>query len=419
MAYWTWWTHMKFATRASVIASICLVASMLAWASPLREQALRDAAIRAGLLPLSEIQVETDQKMTDIGETLFSSTLLSFNGDTSCQTCHLDVFASADGLPNAVGTGGQGEGRDRIMGGGDIVPRNTLALWGRGSKGFDTFFWDGKVQLSEEGVFSQFGPAAPSEDPLLVTVHLPFVEIREMVVRDEEVQRGFEAEDVSAADRIYDVLISRVQEDTELGPQLASAANVDIVDLEFEHVATAIAAFIRTKFAVRETRFHDFIFESGSLTENEVAGGLLFYGKGRCASCHSGPLLSDLEFHAIPFVQTGFGKNGFGVDYGRFNVTRNTADLYKFRTPPLINVTRTGPWTHSGAIPDLSETIRKHVDPLSGYDGFKRTARQRREDLARLAVSLQSDDIPEPLSDSEIKDIVAFLKSVETVEAPD
>ena len=305
------------------------------------------------------------------------------------------------------------------MGGGDIVPRNTLALWGRGSKGFDTFFWDGKVKLSEEGVFSQFGPAAPSEDPLLVAVHLPFVEIREMVVRDEEVQRGFEAEDVSAADRIYDVLISRVQEDPELAPQLAAAANVDIVDLEFEHVATAIAAFIRTKFAVRETRFHDFIFESGSLTENEVAGGLLFYGKGRCASCHSGPLLSDLEFHAIPFVQTGFGKNGFGVDYGRFNVTRNTADLYKFRTPPLINVTRTGPWTHSGAIPDLGETIRKHVDPLSGYNGTDRTARQRREDLARLAVSLQSDDIPEPLSDSEIDDIVAFLKSVETLDAPD
>jgi len=416
MALWMWWMHMKSATKLSVIFALCLVAPLLAWASPLREQALRDAAIRAGLLPLSEIHIEANQEMADIGETLFASTLLSFNGDTSCQTCHLDAFASADGLPNAVGTGGQGEGRDRLMGGGDIVPRNTLALWGRGSKGFDTFFWDGKVKASDEGVISQFGHAVPSEDPLLVAVHLPFVEIREMVVRDEEVQDGFELEAVSAAQSLYDVLIARVRGDNELGPKLAAAARVDINTLEFEHIASAIAAFIRVKFAVRETRFHEFVFGGSSIDEDEVAGGLIFYGKGRCASCHSGPLLSDLDFHAIPFVQAGFGKNGFGVDYGRFNVTRDADDLYKFRTPPLINVTRTGPWTHSGAISELGQTIRMHIDPLSDYTGTARTARQRREDLARLAVSLQSEDIPEPLSDGEIDDVIAFLQSVETAD---
>ena len=63
----------------------------------------------------------------------------------SCGTCHLSKFSSADGLPNAVGVGGQGEGMERMLSDGEIVPRNTLPLWGRGSKDFNTLFWDGKI----------------------------------------------------------------------------------------------------------------------------------------------------------------------------------------------------------------------------------------------------------------------------------
>ena len=76
------------------------------------------------------------------------------------------------------------------MGGGSIVPRNTLALWGRAARQFDTFFWDGKVQKTEYGIVSQFGDQAPSDDPLIVAVSLPFVEIREMVSDDQYVQES-------------------------------------------------------------------------------------------------------------------------------------------------------------------------------------------------------------------------------------
>jgi cytochrome c peroxidase len=411
-----WSRLMKSATKFIFLLLMSALLPAVSSASPLREEALRDAARAAGVRPLPEIIVPADPALADIGEELFASTLLSFNGDMSCQTCHLDKFSSADGLPNAIGTGGQGEGPDRMEGGGDIVPRNTLPLWGRGTKGFDTFFWDGKVRISNEGVVSQFGAGVPSDDPLLVAVHLPFVEIREMVVRDEEVQSDYEKEDVSAATVIYDLLAERVRQDQTLGPALASAAGIQLSDLQFIHVAEAVAAFIRTKFAVRRTRFHDFLFDAEPLSDDELAGGLIFYGKGRCSSCHSGTLLSDLEFHAIPFIQAGFGKNGFGVDYGRFNVTRDADDLYMFRTPPLINVTRTGPWTHSGAIGDLQKTIRLHVDPLASYVGSDRSVRQRREDLARLAVSLKSEDIVEPLSDREISELVVFLETLETRE---
>ena len=81
-------------------------------------------------------------------------------------------------------------------------------------------------------------------------------------------------------------------------------------------------------------------------------------------TCHYGPYFSDLKFHVVPFPQLGFGKNGFGVDYGRFNVTFDPKDLYKFRTPPLFNVEKTAPYGHSGSVATIQEAIAAHFDPL-------------------------------------------------------
>ena len=50
------------------------------------------------------------------------------NGRMACQTCHLNEFGSADGLPNAVGIFGVGEGPERAFSDGRIVPRNTSRL---------------------------------------------------------------------------------------------------------------------------------------------------------------------------------------------------------------------------------------------------------------------------------------------------
>ena len=69
------------------------------------------------------------------------------------------------GLPLGIGTKAQGEGLDRIAAGVDVLPRNTLALWGRGGIGFETFFWDGKVEVVDETVRSQFGDQVMSSDP--------------------------------------------------------------------------------------------------------------------------------------------------------------------------------------------------------------------------------------------------------------
>ena len=403
---------MKFVT--SVVLIIIVLSGFADRASAeLRADVLRNAAIRNGFATPESLLLPFSQKKSDIGRRLFQSSLLSLNSDMACQTCHLDRFGSTDGLPNAVGVGGRGAGPTRLQSPGAIVPRNTLPLWGRGGRGFGTFFWDGKVELLPSGVIlSQFGAEPPSSDPLTVAVHLPFVEIREMVVDDDRTSKEFMTEDVAEAKKMYELLTTRVKEDNLLANGIISAFEIKQKDINFRHIAESITDFIRDCFQIRETKFHRFVFKGESLSSPELTGGLIFYGKGRCALCHTGPYLSDLNFHTIPFPQAGFGKNGFGIDYGRYNVTFDDRDLYRFRTPSLINVAKTGPYSHSGSVVTLADAIRFHFDPLRFFDPSRHDVITRNELYKKIAAWSSSELSIPVMDDGEIKELVWFLKTL-------
>ena len=104
-------------------------------------------------------------------------------------------------------------------------------------------------------------------------------------------------------------------------------------------------------------------------------------------NCHNGPYFSDFKFHAVPLPQLGFCKNGFGVDYGRFNVTFDPQDLYRFRTPPLFNVEKTAPYGHAGSLAKLSEAIVAHFDPLRTIDLKSMDEVARHEFFKRMAAT--------------------------------
>jgi len=373
---------------------------------------LRGMAQVNGLVPAEALNPITDPELALIGEVFFNSTNLSLNGETSCQTCHLDRFGSADGIPNAVGVGGQGEGMDRALGDGAILPRNTLALWGRGIDTYDTLFWDGRIQAMEDFVISQFGEAFPSNDPLVVAVHLPAVEIREMLIEDTFVTEQ-KQETYESAAAIYDEILNHLREtETSAVNHLAAYLEIEEEDVNYIHVAESIAEFIRTKFALQNTRFHDYVFNEGELTEDEFNGALLFYGKGRCSVCHSGSLFSDLQFHSIPFPQLGYGKNGFGIDYGRYNATHNPRDLYQFRTPPLLDVANTFPYSHSGGIGSLEEAITYHFDPLSLVDLDSMNGMERTEYYKKLQASSGSLLLTTYLNEEEVAQLISFLRTL-------
>jgi cytochrome c peroxidase len=400
---------MKSGINLLICAGLLAMVPLTAVADSMRDNVLREALIRSGVVPYQETHAETDPALVAAGKLLFQSKDMSLDRQTACASCHLDRFGSGDGIANAVGTGGIGEGLERLAGGGDIIPRNALPFWGRGSKGFDIFFWDGKVDASSGTILSQFAGAEPSTDPLVVAAHLPPVEVGEMV--DDAPHNDYlEGESVQAAEVVYGTLVDRIKAREDIGPQLAAARGKAVKDLEFIDIAEGIAAFIRTNFRLSDNPLDRFVFGNESLSDRQLAGGLIFAGKGRCASCHNGPYFSDLQFHAIATPQLGSGKNGFGIDYGRFNVTMQDADRYRFRTPPLWNVAKTAPYFHSGSIQGLEDAIRLHVDPLAGLSPETMTGEQRVQFYDQLKAWSSEPISGVNLGDDEIDDLVAFLQ---------
>ncbi|MBT0669174.1 methylamine utilization protein MauG [Novosphingobium profundi] len=377
----------------------------------MRLAALRRAVEANGFVRAKELAIPVDSRARDVGKLIFASPLMSINGNISCQSCHLDEFGSTDGLPVAVGVGAEGIGATRLASGGQIVPRNVLPFWGRGSKGFDTFFWDGKVGVDRGQLVSQFGTDAPSNDPFVVAVHLPSVELREMVDDTPQVEATLVDESVNSANLLQSKLAQRFAQDPVIGPRLAKAFGTGTDALTFNQVATSLGAFIRDEFKIRPTKLEHFVFDSGPLTKSELAGGILFYGRGKCVACHGGPYFSDMQFHAVAFPQMAFGKNGFGIDYGRYNVTFDPEDRFKFRTPPLFNVSKTAPYSHSGSVATIHDAIVAHFDPLRLMDARKMTVRQRADIYARLGPASR-EPLPSPLTDEEIGDLVSFLTTL-------
>lgn len=376
------------------------------------DKILKDASIRNGFVPAEEVNPVVNEELVQIGKTFFNSKNVSLNGDISCQTCHIDKFGSADGIPNGVGVGGVGEGMERVQKGGAILPRNTLPLWGRGSDNFNVLFWDGKVEKVKEYILSQFGENFPSTDPIVIAAHLPPVEIREMLVEDKFITDQ-KQEMLTTAKEVYEKITAKVIDtEPDAVEKLAKFYSMDIQDLTYLQIAEAIAEFIRAKFAVQNTKFHSFVFENGELSEKEKLGAMLFYGKGKCSACHSGALMSDLSFHAVPFPQLGYGRNGFGIDYGRYNSTHNPNDLYKFRTPPLMDVENTFPYSHSGAVDSLEEAIIYHFDPLRFINLEEMSSLDRHEYFKRLGTSSSSMLTSVNLSDEEVAQVIAFLKTL-------
>jgi len=397
----------KFATSL-VLIGIVFASPALADA---KTEILRKAVISNGLVPV--VAQKPLSKMAEVGKLIFESKALSLNGNISCEQCHLDEFGTADGIPLAVGVSGEGKGSERVKSAYRFLARNTQALWGRGAEDFQTFFWDGRVSVVNGKIISQFGDAVPSADPLTVAVHLPPVETVEMLEIDEVVGRHRQ-EDVETAHLLYGIITDHLKaNEPSLFERLSRAADLQNEQITFVDVATGLAAFIRENFRVRESKLHRFAFGDENLSREQLEGGLIFYGKGRCSVCHTGPHFSDFKFHAVPFPQLGQGRNGFGVDYGRFNITHDPSDLYRFRTPPLWDVANTGPYGHSGSVVSLEDAVRAHFDPLALVDLNEMDQLERHELYKRMMASGPNMLSISSLTDQELIYLAAFLRMLD------
>jgi cytochrome c peroxidase len=373
---------------------------------------LRAEVLANGFAHARDLYVNPDEPLGSVGKIIFESKKLSLNGNIACQTCHLTNFGSADGIPNAAAIGGTGEGPKRLLSGAKLLPRNTLPFWGRGGKGFETFFWDGKVDFSHGKRISQFGSAPPSADALVTAAHLPVVEVREMLEEDP-FTRAHMRESVKDSAAVYRAIVLNLRRfEPQASDELAKRLNKSPEALTYTDFARALAAFIRSEFQIRPTKLERFVDGKESFSPEEIRGGMIFYGKGGCVVCHSGRYFSDFKFHAVAFPELGFGKNGFGVDYGRFNVTFDPKDLYTFRTPPLFNVEKTAPYGHSGSVSTVQEAIVAHFDPLRLANLASMDSLGRHDFFVRMTLCSETANTVGFLEYDDVNDLVKFLKTL-------
>jgi cytochrome c peroxidase len=377
-----------------------------------------------------------------LGEALFWEPLLSGQKDTSCATCHHTSLATGDGLSLPIGTGGAGLGQERVFLSDTrrvLVPRNATPVYNLGLVGMDTLFWDGRVQGT---AVTEFNSSADDDLPygldnaIAVQAMFPVTSREEMRGhRGSKDVFGERNELASVGNHnwpaIWDGLMVRVLAIPEYQAMFRAAyPDVPLEELGFEHAANALAAYQMETFTFLDSPWDRFLQgDESTLSPEAAAGAVLFYGKAGCAQCHSGSLLSDLQFHNIGVPQIGPGKGVEApLDYGRARETGDDNDLFAFRTPPLRNVAITGPWMHNGAYTTLEAAVRHHLNPaeaVAHYDFGQLSPLVLEEDSGDTAVHTASLSAPSlfnmqtDLTDAEVMALLAFLESLTSPSAAD
>jgi cytochrome c peroxidase len=159
-----------------------------------------------------------------------------------------------------------------------------------------------------------------------------------------------------------------------------------------------------------------------ALSPAEQRGAKLFVGRGQCATCHSGPFLSDQKFHnvglkptvvAAVFIDTDDHGAAVGLlaaqsdplnvrgkfsdgDDGRLPSTPPSNAEGSFRTPSLRCAARRPTFMHTGQLRGLADTVAffSRGGDQFGYPGVK--------EITELS-----------LSGEEQQDLVAFLGTLE------
>ena len=377
-----------------------------------------DRIIEAYSLGACEKPVTGD--LAALGEHLFSSKELSGARDISCSTCHIEDAGFADGLPMAIGVGGVGEGLARLeYGEGAIVARNAFTLIGRGHEKFNTFFWDGKIDIDGEQIFSPFGDqlAEGFNSALAVAAILPLTERDEflgeigMLVENDLQREVGDALYQTRFKKLDVALRQRLKDSTDVTAALRQAG-YEASDVNLVLIGNALAEFIRRDFGCSTSPWEEFLSgEKTALTEQQKEGALLFFGKARCASCHAPPLFSDLRYYNLAIPQGGLGPHSRARDLGRAGVTNKAQDRYHFRTPPLLRVGETAPYGHNGAFGDLRSVVLHHANPVSSITNGSITLHAKDELSYGKILALMSEKLSyiEISEEAEISALEQFL----------
>lgn len=370
------------------------------------------------LSPLPALPADPSNAVADnpaaaeLGRRLFFDRRLSGRGDTSCATCHDPQRAWSDGR-----VAHDLDSRFR---------RNVPSL--RNSAYNRWYYWDGRADSAWAQALGPIEhPGEMAGDRLAVT---------RLIADDPGLRRRYEA--------LFGPLPAEIDEfrrfpphamPMEASPEDArhqawlSMREADRLASNriFSNVGKAIAAFERG-ILLTDSVFDRYVAalrrrdpKADELLSSDARRGLrLFVGRGACTLCHSGPLLSDGEFHdvgialgqglridpgrhrgvqsllASPFTRIGDYSDAPGAQPPIRYLDLQSDQLGQFKTPSLRGVADTAPYMHDGRFADLRAVVE-----------FYSTRRGARV-IGHPTSLLQ----PLDLDDTEIGDLVAFLRSL-------
>lgn len=265
------------------------------------------------------------------GEKLFFDKRLSKNNTVSCASCHFPELAFTDGKPISQGIYGR------------FSRHNSSTLL---NVGFNTTFM---FDMRSHNIEIQ--PIVPLEDTAEMATH--YDEIEEKFSKNEEYQ--------TISRKVYGSPFNR------------------------STLTKALAAYMKSLLAC-DSKYDDFVKtkDSNLFSNNEKQGLSLFFGKGKCNTCHTAPLFTNHLHYNLGLEDSVKGR------IGKQGATHNPLDRGRFKTPTLRNIEITHPYFHDGRTYSLDSGIMIHLSEKSKTRDYS----------------------PPSLSAIEQKQIIAFLKTL-------
>jgi cytochrome c peroxidase len=361
------------------------------------------SSIRLGELPPPPADpsnaVEAMPAAASLGQRIFADARFSRDGTVSCASCHQPDKHFQDDRPLGRGVG--------------MGLRRTMPLAGAAHAPFQ--FWDGR----KDSLWSQ--ALGPLEDR---NEHGGNRTAYARTIR-EHYRHDYEA--------IFGPLpdLRRLpQNASPLGTaeERAAWAAMDEdarreVSRVFANMGKAIAAYEKTlaHSPSRLDRYIDGVLRQDPqsqqlLTADEKSGLRLFIGKAQCITCHTGPLLTDQQFHNTGVAPRPGGKPDMGrgaalakLLQDEFNCLGKYSDARPeqcdelrflssddhtldgaFKVPGLRGVAQRAPYMHAGQIATLEDVVRHY-------------------NQAPAAAAGHTELKPLRLSEREVRELVAFL----------
>lgn len=263
----------------------------------------------------------------ELGKMLWFDPRLSLSGKVSCNTCHDLSTNGADTKPLSIGYAGR---KGTVNSPTVFNAEKQIAQ-----------FWDGRAKtLAEQAT-------GPITNPLEMAMT---PELAEGVIRSIPGYRPYFEKAFGSKNPT------------------------------FSEIAEALAAF-ETTLTTPNAPFERYLKgDKNALTQQQIDGLKLFRRSG-CIRCHSGNLLGGTSFQKVGSVRPYVTDNS---SKGRMDVSGKPWDEMRFKVPTLLNVERTAPYFHDGAVKTLPDAVKKMAD-----------------------IQLDMN-----LSEKQVEEIVAFLESL-------